>query len=118
MLLGGDGQRTELDVYSPACNPNKMSRNTTALVVREVGGPFALETIELDKLGKNEALVEIHATGICHTDLSCASGRLPAQLPAVFGHEGQFLDTRNRSNESNLMVAPQELELWWRRDRM
>lgn len=68
-----------------------MSRETTALVLREINGPFALENIKGDSLRPNELLVEIHATGICHTDLSCATGILPAQVPAVFGHEGRFL---------------------------
>lgn len=66
-----------------------MSRETTALVVKESQGPFTLETIKLDALRPDEALVEIHATGICHTDLSCAAGILPAHFPAVFGHEGK-----------------------------
>lgn len=65
-----------------------MSRETTAIVLKEINGPFALETIKLNALQPDEALVEIHATGICHTDLSCASGVIPAQTPAVFGHEG------------------------------
>lgn len=67
-----------------------MSRETTALVLREVNGPFSLETIKVNPLKPYEALVEIHATGLCHTDLSCATGVIPAQTPAVFGHEGQF----------------------------
>lgn len=70
-----------------------MSRETTALVVRETNGLFALETIQLDALRADETLVEIHATGICHTDLSCAAGILPAKVPAVFGHEGQWLNS-------------------------
>ncbi|RGP71715.1 alcohol dehydrogenase [Fusarium longipes] len=61
---------------------------TTALVLREINGPFSLEQISVDKIQSDEALVEIHATGICHTDLSCANGTLPASAPAVFGHEG------------------------------
>jgi len=68
-----------------------MSRETTALVLREINGPFALESIKLDALRPDEALIEIHAVGVCHTDLSCATGVLPAQVPAVFGHEGKHL---------------------------
>lgn len=75
-----------------------MSRETIALVLRETNGPFALETIKLDTLKPDEALVEIHATGICHTDLSCATGILPARVPAVFGHEGRLLRTCPRCN--------------------
>lgn len=61
---------------------------STALVLNEINGPFSFETIRLDPLRPTEALVEIHASGICHTDLSCAEGSLPAKTPAVLGHEG------------------------------
>ncbi|KAI3571538.1 alcohol dehydrogenase [Fusarium oxysporum f. sp. albedinis] len=61
---------------------------TTALVLREINGPFSLEKISVDAIRNDEALVEIRATGICHTDLSCANGTLPASTPAVLGHEG------------------------------
>ncbi|KAH6994701.1 alcohol dehydrogenase [Fusarium venenatum] len=61
---------------------------TTGLVLRDIGGPFTLEQISLGTIRNDEALVEIHATGICHTDLSCANGTLPATAPAVLGHEG------------------------------
>ncbi|KAH7113632.1 alcohol dehydrogenase [Dactylonectria macrodidyma] len=62
--------------------------STTALVLREINGPFSLEKLTLDKIREDEALIEIHATGVCHTDLSCANGTLPASTPAVLGHEG------------------------------
>ncbi|KFH45674.1 Aryl-alcohol dehydrogenase-like protein [Hapsidospora chrysogenum ATCC 11550] len=65
-----------------------MSRTTTALVLTEINGPFELREIELDSLQSDEALVEIHYTGICHTDLSCAKGVLPCAPGAVLGHEG------------------------------
>lgn len=63
---------------------------TRALVLREINGPFSLETISVDTIRSDEALVEIHAVGICHTDFSCATGILPATAPAVLGHEGWF----------------------------
>lgn len=62
---------------------------TTALVLKEIKGPFSLEEVTVDKIRDDEALIEIHATGLCHTDLSCAEGTLPASAPAVLGHEGQ-----------------------------
>ncbi|KAF3395105.1 Aryl-alcohol dehydrogenase [Talaromyces pinophilus] len=61
---------------------------TRALVLREINGPFSLERISVDTIRNDEALVEIHAVGLCHTDLSCANGTLPASAPAVLGHEG------------------------------
>lgn len=61
---------------------------TTALVLQEINKPFSLGEVTIDKVRDDEALVEIHATGLCHTDLSCADGTLPASAPAVLGHEG------------------------------
>lgn len=63
---------------------------TEALVLKEINGPFSLEEVLVHDINDDEALIEIHATGICHTDLSCANGTLPASAPAVLGHEGNF----------------------------
>lgn len=65
-----------------------MTTTTTALVINEVNGPFRLETIRLDTIRPTEALVQIHASGICHSDLSFANGTVSAAMPAVLGHEG------------------------------
>ncbi|KAL2823565.1 chaperonin 10-like protein [Aspergillus cavernicola] len=58
-----------------------MAVTTQALVSREVNVPPKLEEITLDSLRPDEVLVEIHATGICHTDFSCMNGTLPAAFP-------------------------------------
>lgn len=65
-----------------------MSRTTTALVVPELNGKFELQQVYLDDIQPDEVLVEIQASGICHTDLSCANGTLPCAPNAVLGHEG------------------------------
>ncbi|KAG9853958.1 GroES-like protein, partial [Aureobasidium melanogenum] len=65
-----------------------MPQNARALIVRELGGPFTLEDLIVDDIRSNETLVKIEATGICRTDLHCAAGHRPVQVPAVFGHEG------------------------------
>jgi aryl-alcohol dehydrogenase len=57
-------------------------------VVRECGGPFVFEDIELDDLRSDEVLVRIIAAGICHTDIAARDGSLGVNLPAVLGHEG------------------------------
>lgn len=63
---------------------------TEALVQHQINGPLVLQTVKLDNLKDDEALVEIHATGICHTDITCMNGTLPAGAPNVLGHEGGF----------------------------
>ncbi|WP_369221028.1 NAD(P)-dependent alcohol dehydrogenase [Streptomyces sp. R39] len=65
-----------------------MSFTTRAAVVESGGAPFTLSDVELDAPGPYEALVGMVATGLCHTDLSVASGGLPFPLPGVLGHEG------------------------------
>lgn len=60
----------------------------TAAVVRTKGGPWSLETLQLDEPRDDEVLVRIAATGVCHTDLSIRDQYLPLRLPIVLGHEG------------------------------
>jgi aryl-alcohol dehydrogenase len=59
----------------------------TCAVVREPGGPFVVEPVELSGPRPDEVLVEVVASGMCHTDLLVRDDR-PAVLPAVLGHEG------------------------------
>jgi S-(hydroxymethyl)glutathione dehydrogenase/alcohol dehydrogenase len=62
---------------------------TRAAVARKAGAPLSLETVELDGPREGEVLVEIKATGICHTDEFTLSGADPEGLfPAILGHEG------------------------------
>jgi len=62
---------------------------TRAAVARKAGDKLRLETIDLDGPREAEVLVEIKATGICHTDEYTLSGADPEGLfPAILGHEG------------------------------
>jgi aryl-alcohol dehydrogenase len=59
-----------------------------AAVTESKGVPFAVEELELGELRPDEVLVEVKASGICHTDLICRDQWMPVPLPAVLGHEG------------------------------
>jgi S-(hydroxymethyl)glutathione dehydrogenase/alcohol dehydrogenase len=62
---------------------------TRAAVCFEAGRPLVIETVNLDGPRAGEVLVEIRATGICHTDEFTRSGADPEGLfPVIFGHEG------------------------------
>ncbi len=62
---------------------------TRAAVAHKAGDPLSIETIQLDGPRDGEVLVEIKATGVCHTDEFTLSGADPEGLfPAVLGHEG------------------------------
>ncbi|MBW4681364.1 MAG: S-(hydroxymethyl)glutathione dehydrogenase/class III alcohol dehydrogenase [Microcoleus vaginatus WJT46-NPBG5] len=60
-----------------------------AAVAFEAGKPLSLETVKLEPPKAGEVLVEIKASGICHTDAYTLSGADPEGLfPAILGHEG------------------------------
>ncbi|MEX2648447.1 MAG: S-(hydroxymethyl)glutathione dehydrogenase/class III alcohol dehydrogenase [Alphaproteobacteria bacterium] len=60
-----------------------------AAVAHAAGKPLSIETVELDGPKAGEVLVEIKATGVCHTDAYTLSGADPEGLfPAILGHEG------------------------------
>jgi len=62
---------------------------TRAAVAWHAGEPLRLEELELEGPRAGEVLVEIMATGVCHTDAYTLSGVDPEGLfPAVLGHEG------------------------------
>lgn len=62
---------------------------TKAAVAWEAGKPLEIETVNLDGPREGEVVVEIKATGICHTDEFTRSGADPEGIfPAVLGHEG------------------------------
>lgn len=59
-----------------------------AVVLREVGRPAAVEELTLRPIAGHEVLVQLAASGVCHTDLSVRDGGMPALLPCTLGHEG------------------------------
>jgi S-(hydroxymethyl)glutathione dehydrogenase/alcohol dehydrogenase len=62
---------------------------TRAAVAWAPGKPLEVTTVDLEGPKAGEVLVEIHATGVCHTDEFTRSGADPEGLfPAIFGHEG------------------------------
>jgi len=62
---------------------------TRAAVAFEAGKPLVIETVDLEAPRAGEVLVEIKASGICHTDQYTLSGADPEGIfPAILGHEG------------------------------
>jgi S-(hydroxymethyl)glutathione dehydrogenase/alcohol dehydrogenase len=60
-----------------------------AAVAHGAGKPLTIETVEVEGPKAGEVLVEIKATGVCHTDAFTLSGKDPEGLfPAILGHEG------------------------------
>ena len=62
---------------------------TRAAVATAPGEPLVIEEVDLEGPREGEVLVEVKATGVCHTDEFTLSGADPEGLfPAVLGHEG------------------------------
>ena len=60
-----------------------------AAVAIEAGKPLEVTTVQLEGPKEGEVLIEVKATGICHTDAFTLSGEDPEGLfPAILGHEG------------------------------
>ena len=60
-----------------------------AAVAHKAGAPLEIETVQLEGPQAGEVLVEVKATGICHTDAFTLSGEDPEGLfPTILGHEG------------------------------
>jgi len=74
----------------PNPNPEPEDRmKTRAAVAWKAGAPLAIETVDLEGPKAGEVLIEVKATGICHTDQFTLSGADPEGLfPAILGHEG------------------------------
>ncbi len=58
-----------------------------AAIFRALHQPLTIEEAEIDRPAADEVLVRTVATGVCHSDLHCIHGSLPAKAPAILGHE-------------------------------
>jgi S-(hydroxymethyl)glutathione dehydrogenase/alcohol dehydrogenase len=62
---------------------------TRAAIAHKAGDPLTIETVNLEGPKAGEVLIEVKATGVCHTDAFTLSGDDPEGLfPAILGHEG------------------------------
>jgi S-(hydroxymethyl)glutathione dehydrogenase/alcohol dehydrogenase len=62
---------------------------TKAAIAWKAGAPLTIEQVDLQGPKAGEVLVELKATGICHTDYYTLSGADPEGIfPAILGHEG------------------------------
>ena len=62
---------------------------TKAAIAVKAGAPLEIEMVDLEGPKEGEVLVEMIATGVCHTDAFTLSGDDPeGEFPAILGHEG------------------------------
>jgi S-(hydroxymethyl)glutathione dehydrogenase / alcohol dehydrogenase len=78
-----------LAIIKTRYSTQEIHMETRAAVAHAAGKPLTIETVNLDGPRAGEVLVEIKATGVCHTDEFTLSGADPEGLfPAILGHEG------------------------------
>ncbi len=84
-----------------------------AAVAHAAGQPLSIETVQLEGPKEGEVLVEIKATGICHTDAFTLSGEDPEGLfPAILGHEGAGVVVETGAGVSSLKPGDHVIPLY------
>lgn len=84
-----------------------------AAVISEFGKPLQIEEVAVKRPGRNQILVKVIASGVCHTDLHAVSGDWPVKpkMPLIPGHEGvgyvvAFGPEVNNVKEGDLVGVP------------
>jgi aryl-alcohol dehydrogenase len=85
------------------------SFTTTAIVCPAANAPFELQEVVVPPLQPHECIVEMIASGICHTDLTCQSGGIINYFPVVLGHEGSGIVKAIGEDVKNVKVGDKVL---------
>jgi S-(hydroxymethyl)glutathione dehydrogenase / alcohol dehydrogenase len=86
---------------------------TRAAVAYEAGKPLVIETVDLDGPRAGEVMVEMRATGVCHTDEFTRSGADPEGLfPVILGHEGAGVVVEIGAGVTSLAVGDHVIPLY------
>ncbi|OLF13805.1 S-(hydroxymethyl)mycothiol dehydrogenase [Actinophytocola xinjiangensis] len=64
-----------------------MAQQVLGVIARSKGAPVEVETIVVPDPGPGEAVVAVHACGVCHTDLHYREGGINDEFPFLLGHE-------------------------------
>ncbi|MET9327610.1 Zn-dependent alcohol dehydrogenase [Tsukamurella sp. NPDC003166] len=85
---------------------------TQAALFDGPGKPLRLAEIDLAEPGPGEVLVEVKATGVCHSDVGVFTGKLPAPTPLVLGHEGAGIVSAVGPGVESLSVGDHVVLTW------
>ena len=84
-----------------------------AAVAFKANSPLSIETVDLQAPQEGEVLVEMKATGVCHTDAFTLSGDDPEGLfPAILGHEGAGIVVEVGKNVTSLQPGDHVIPLY------
>jgi S-(hydroxymethyl)glutathione dehydrogenase / alcohol dehydrogenase len=84
-----------------------------AALAYQAGKPLTIETVDLEYPQAGEVLIEIKASGVCHTDAYTLSGKDPEGLfPAILGHEGAGVVVEVGKDVKSLQVGDHVIPLY------
>jgi len=86
---------------------------TKAAIAYKAGAPLTVETVDLEGPKAGEVLIEVKATGVCHTDAYTLSGADPeGAFPAILGHEGAGIVREVGAGVKSLKVGDHVIPLY------
>jgi aryl-alcohol dehydrogenase len=80
-------------------------RKAHAAVLREAGGPFRIEPVRIAPPRRDEVVVQIVATGMCHADILVLNQEMGPSPPVVLGHEGAGIIVERGDDVGELEVG-------------
>src|SRR5437868_12061409 len=93
--------------------PRRFAMDVRAAIAHKAGAPLTIETVQLAGPRAGEVLVELKATGICHTDKYTLSGADPEGLfPAILGHEGAGIVVETGPGVTSLKTGDHVIPLY------
>ncbi len=84
-----------------------MEKTMKAAVAHTFGASLSIDNVPIPMVGKNQILVKIYASGVCHTDLHAVNGDWPVKptLPLIPGHEGAGVVVAAGENVTNIKIG-------------
>ena len=89
-----------------------MAYQVKAVVARGKGSPVSIETIVVPDPGPGEAVVDVQACGVCHTDLHYREGGINDDFPFLLGHEAAGVVSAVGEGVTNVAVGDYVILNW------
>jgi len=89
-----------------------MAYEVRGVVARSKGAPVSIETIVVPDPGPGEAVVDVQACGVCHTDLHYREGGINDDFPFLLGHEAAGVVSAVGEGVTNVAVGDHVILNW------
>lgn len=89
-----------------------MGKRAKAVVCREWNKPVTVEEVEVESPRRGEVMIQVRACGVCHSDYSATTGRIPLPPPLVLGHEAAGTVVELGEDVEGLAVGDPVLVSW------